>query len=71
MHEFSAKELLSACRILFGPDVVINRDFLWYLQQEGAKSAYWSRAKESHPDAHPAAAILPSIIVAMLDLNEA
>jgi hypothetical protein len=53
MHEFSAQELLSACRILFGPDVVINRDFLWYLQPEGAKSAYWNRAKESHPDTHP------------------
>jgi hypothetical protein len=57
MHEFSAKELLSACRILFGSDVVITHDFLWYLQPEGAKSAYWSRAKESHPDAHPDAAI--------------
>jgi hypothetical protein len=57
MHEFSTEELLSACRILFGSDIVINRDFLWYLQMEGAKSAYWSRAKESHPDAHPDAAI--------------
>ena len=57
MHEFSAKELLSACRILFGPDVVITNDFLSYLQLEGAKSAYWSRAKESHPDAHPDATI--------------
>jgi hypothetical protein len=57
MHEFSTEKLSSACRILFGPDVVINRDFLWYLQMGGAKSAYWSRAKESHPDAHPDAAI--------------
>jgi len=57
MHEFSAEELLLACRSLFGPDVIINSDFLWYLQLEGAKSAYWSRAKESHPDAHPDAAI--------------
>jgi hypothetical protein len=61
MHEFTAKELLSACRILFGTDVVITRDFLWYLQMEGAKSAYWSRAKESHPDAHPDAAITEQI----------
>jgi hypothetical protein len=61
MHEFTAEELLSACRILFGPDVVITRDFLWYLQLEGAKSAYWSRAKESHPDAHPDAAITVQI----------
>lgn len=61
MHEFSAKELLSACRILFGPDVVITRDFLWYLQLEGAKSAYWNRAKESHPDAHPDAVITEQI----------
>lgn len=46
-------ELLSDCRILFGPEVVVDRDFLWYLQPEGAKSAYRRRARESHPDAHP------------------
>lgn len=51
----SDTELLSACRILFGPDVEITRDFLWYLQPEGAKSAYRRRARESHPDAHPRA----------------
>lgn len=53
MHEFSAQELLSACRVLFGRDVVLTRDFLWYLQLEGAKSAFWKKAKESHPDSHP------------------
>lgn len=58
MHDFSAHELLSACRVLFGPDVELSRDFLWYLQTGGAKSAYWSKARESHPDSHPNADVM-------------
>lgn len=46
-------EVLTACRLLFGADVVLNEDFLVYLQLDGAKSAYRKRARESHPDAHP------------------
>lgn len=45
--------VLTACRVLFGADVVLSDDFLAYLQPEGAKSAYRKRARESHPDAHP------------------
>lgn len=52
MHDFSDEELISACRVLFGPDVALSRDFLWYLQLEGAKSAFRRRARETHPDAH-------------------
>jgi hypothetical protein len=53
LQDVTLEELLSSCRILFGSDVEITSDFLWYLQLEGARSAYWRRAKESHPDAHP------------------
>ncbi len=42
--------LLYACRVLFGPDVEISREFLHYLQPNGVKTAYRQRAKESHPD---------------------
>lgn len=53
MHDLHETELLSACRILFGPEVQLGTDFLGYLQPEGAKVAYRKRARESHPDAHP------------------
>lgn len=43
-------ELMDACRILF-PHAEINRDFLCYIQPEGLKNAYRSRARECHPDA--------------------
>jgi len=43
-------ELMDACRILF-PTAEINRDFLCYIQPEGVKNAYRSRAWECHPDA--------------------
>lgn len=51
--EMETSEVLLACRVLFGPDVQLDNDFLAYLQPEGAKSAYRKRARESHPDAHP------------------
>lgn len=53
---FNDVELLSACRVLFGPEVELSPEFLWYLQPEGAKSAYRKKVRESHPDAHPWAA---------------
>lgn len=43
-------ELMDACRILF-PTADVNRDFLGYIQPEGLKDAYRSRAWECHPDA--------------------
>lgn len=48
--------LFRACRLLFGDDVDLCRDFLSSLQPAGAKAAYRARAKEHHPDrftAHP------------------
>lgn len=55
-HETVGTELLSSCKILFGPGVEVSCGFLQYLQPEGVKSAYRKRAREIHPDAHPMAA---------------
>jgi hypothetical protein len=43
--------LFNACRILFGAEIELSRDFLFYLQPSGVKAAYRQQAKESHPDA--------------------
>ncbi len=43
-------ELFEACRILFGADVMLSRDFLAYLRQEGITSAFRKKAMEIHPD---------------------
>ena len=44
------QELYRACRVLFGPELDISRDFLQYLQTSGVKSAYRRKALETHPD---------------------
>jgi curved DNA-binding protein CbpA len=43
-------DVLEACQILFGAKIVVSRDFLFYLQPSGAKTAYRRKAKETHPD---------------------
>lgn len=43
-------DLFDACRILFGSELNITRDFLEYLQTSGLKTAYRKRALETHPD---------------------
>ncbi len=43
-------ELFNACRVLFGAELNITRDFLEYLQFSGLKTAYRKRALETHPD---------------------
>ena len=50
MVQMTEAALFDACRILFGPELHLNRDFLFYLQPGGAKSAYRSKAKQTHPD---------------------
>jgi hypothetical protein len=50
MSLFAETELLEACRVLFGPDLQLNREFLFYIQPSGVKTAYRQRAKETHPD---------------------
>jgi hypothetical protein len=42
--------LLQACRTLFGQDIILNREFLTYLQPSGAKTAYRNQVKAHHPD---------------------
>jgi len=44
------KNLLRACRLLFGPEVSVNRDFLYYIQLQGVKSAFRRKAFITHPD---------------------
>jgi hypothetical protein len=43
-------KVLDACRTLFGSEVSLGRDFLFYLQPSGAKSAFRTVAKKTHPD---------------------
>lgn len=50
MSLFAESELLDACRVLFGSELQLSRDFLFYMQPGGIKSAYRQRAKETHPD---------------------
>ncbi len=46
----SESEIFEACRILFGQQVLLSREFLFYLQPGGAKTAFRQKAKETHPD---------------------
>ncbi|MCA1796114.1 MAG: J domain-containing protein [Desulfuromonadaceae bacterium] len=55
MSLFAESELLDACRVLFGTEVQLNRDFLFYMQPGGVKSAFRQKAKQMHPDMHTAA----------------
>jgi len=43
-------DILCACRELFGDDVEISPQFVDYLQPEGVKAAFRTRAKQTHPD---------------------
>lgn len=43
-------ELFASCRVLFGAELDITRNFLEYLQRSGIKSAYRKKALETHPD---------------------
>jgi hypothetical protein len=44
------QRLFDSCRILFGPEVDIGWDFLFYIQLSGLKSAFRKRALLTHPD---------------------
>jgi len=44
------EELYRSCRIIFGKDLKISREFLQYLQLSGIKKAYRKKALEIHPD---------------------
>jgi curved DNA-binding protein CbpA len=55
MPLFAENELLDACRVLFGTEVQLNRDFLFYMQPGGVKSAFRQKAKQIHPDMYTGA----------------
>ncbi len=46
----SSASIKQACLILFGPEVEPSPDFLSYLQPEGLKAAFRSKALCTHPD---------------------
>ncbi len=50
MAQITESEVFRACRTLFGPEFQLNRDFLYYLQPAGVRSAYRKKAKVTHPD---------------------
>ena len=51
MNAVTETEVIQACQTLFGEDVNISTDFLYYsIQPSGVKSAYRKKAKEIHPD---------------------
>lgn len=50
MSPHTETALINACHTLFGKDLFISKDFLWYLQPAGLKAAYRQKAKEAHPD---------------------
>ncbi len=47
------QKLYRACKIIFGPEVVVSPGFLQYMQKSGLKSSYRQRALETHPDCCP------------------
>ncbi len=44
------RELYQACRVIFGSELTVSREFLEYLQMSGVKSAFRRKAFETHPD---------------------
>ncbi|MCK5912509.1 MAG: J domain-containing protein [Desulfuromusa sp.] len=50
MSQVTETEVFRACRTLFGSELQLNRDFLFYLQPAGVRSAYRKKAKTTHPD---------------------
>lgn len=50
MQQIPESEILHACRVLFGADLHLGREFLNYLQPSGVRIAYRKQAKATHPD---------------------
>lgn len=50
MTTITEADVVQACQTLFGKEINISRDFLFYVQPSGVKSAYRKKAKENHPD---------------------
>ena len=73
MPQLIETEVFRACRTIFGPELQLNRDFLFYLQPAGVHSAYRKKAKVIHPDrfAVSAAGIRAKQHRLFQDLNQA
>ncbi len=73
MPQVTETEVFRACRTLFGPELQLNRDFLFYLQPAGVRSAYRRKAKITHPDRFAIAAVTTRTKQQRLfqDLNQA
>lgn len=50
MPQIPESELFHACRVLFGSELHLSRDFLNYLQPSGVRTAYRKKAMDTHPD---------------------
>jgi len=50
MKTLMSGDIFKACRILFGPEIDLSLEFLYYIQSTGIKSAYRKKAMETHPD---------------------
>lgn len=51
MKAITESDVVKACQVLFGNDIDISRDFLYYsIHPAGVKSAYRKKAMENHPD---------------------
>jgi hypothetical protein len=50
VERYREEDLLDACRMLFGPHIGVNGQFLHYIQADGLRRAYRARAREYHPD---------------------
>lgn len=50
MQQIPESELFHACRVLFGSELHLSREFLNYLQPSGVRSAYRKKALDTHPD---------------------
>lgn len=55
MSLFAENELLDACRVLFGTEIQLSREFLFYMQPSGVKTAFRQKAKQMHPDMYATA----------------
>ena len=72
MMQISETEAFRACRVLFGNELRLSREFLQYLQPSGAHSAFRRKAKITHPDSCHASQYTPPQSVRLFqDLNQA
>ena len=52
MYEYVNTNILDACKMLFGSEANINKEFLRSLKYDDLKTAFRKKAFETHPDLH-------------------